>query len=466
MPLVGALRRAARGRRPPEPRREHAPRRRSRGSSEAGIATVAELAVADDSRSARPRIGAQTFERLRHQARLQVDQRDDRRARATSCSSPRTAAASRACPSPSQGDLFFDMEGDPFFEDGLEYLFGVTWIEDGEPRFRAFWGTTAPRRSARSRTSSTSSSSAAERYPDLHVYHYAPYEPTALKRLMGLHATREDEVDDLLRDEVLVDLYAVVRQGAADLAAELLDQEGRGLLHGRARDRGHRRRRLDHRVRGVPRRAATESLLEAIERYNEDDCRSTWLLREWLLERRAEAIATLRRRDPVARAARAVASRTRRRRRSSTRCATRCSPACPRSRTSATTTSSAAWLLAQLLDYHRREAKPAWWAYFERLEIDEEQLIELDTEALGGARPTPASRRGRCRRRRGRSIYTLQLPAAGAQDRPGRATSTRRPRRASTSSASTTATGIVEITRGDGAARRPAAARADPRQPY
>ncbi len=39
------------------------------------------------------------------------------------------------------------------------------------------------------------------RYPDMHVYHYAPYEPTALKRLMGLHATREDEVDHLLREE-------------------------------------------------------------------------------------------------------------------------------------------------------------------------------------------------------------------------------------------------------------------------
>src|SRR5207247_5160229 len=52
-----------------------------------------------------------------------------------------------------------------------------------------------------------------DRYPDLQVYHNAPYEPTALKRLMGLHATREDEVDHLLRNKVLVDLYAVVRQG-------------------------------------------------------------------------------------------------------------------------------------------------------------------------------------------------------------------------------------------------------------
>ncbi len=48
--------------------------------------------------------------------------------------------------------------------------------------------------------------------PDLHIYHYAPYEPTALKRLMGRYGTREDEVDDLLRRGVLVDLLRVVRQ--------------------------------------------------------------------------------------------------------------------------------------------------------------------------------------------------------------------------------------------------------------
>ena len=46
----------------------------------------------------------------------------------------------------------------------------------------------------------------------MHVYHYAFYEPAVLKRLMGQYGTREEEVDDLLRREVLVDLFAVVRQ--------------------------------------------------------------------------------------------------------------------------------------------------------------------------------------------------------------------------------------------------------------
>ena len=50
-------------------------------------------------------------------------------------------------------------------------------------------------------------------YPDLHIYHFAPYEPAALKRLMGRYATREEELDLLLRGKRFVDLFAVVRQG-------------------------------------------------------------------------------------------------------------------------------------------------------------------------------------------------------------------------------------------------------------
>ena len=50
------------------------------------------------------------------------------------------------------------------------------------------------------------------RQPDLHIYHYAHYEPTALKELMSKHGVRESELDDLLRQERFVDLYRVVRE--------------------------------------------------------------------------------------------------------------------------------------------------------------------------------------------------------------------------------------------------------------
>ena len=47
--------------------------------------------------------------------------------------------------------------------------------------------------------------------PGMHVYHYAPYEPAAFRRLMGRHATREAEIDRMLRAELFVDLHAVVK---------------------------------------------------------------------------------------------------------------------------------------------------------------------------------------------------------------------------------------------------------------
>ena len=45
---------------------------------------------------------------------------------------------------------------------------------------------------------------------------YAPYEPAALKRLMGRYATREEEIDRMLRAGLFVDLYQVVRHSRAD----------------------------------------------------------------------------------------------------------------------------------------------------------------------------------------------------------------------------------------------------------
>src|SRR5439155_5898188 len=103
---------------------------------------------------------------------------------------------------------------DPFFDPGrgLEYLFGILWVEDGEPRHRAFWAhdRASERRALQELVDFIHEQ--LRRDPDLHVYHYASYEPSALKRLMGEYGTREDEIDDLLRREVFVDLYAVVRQ--------------------------------------------------------------------------------------------------------------------------------------------------------------------------------------------------------------------------------------------------------------
>ena len=126
-----------------------------------------------------------------------------------------TRSRSALLPDPDKGDLFFDFEGDPLWtadgtEWGLEYLFGVLERRrhvpaavGARPPQRAPGARRLPRRWCASAASATRS---------MHIYHYAAYEKTALLRLAGRYGVGEDEVDDLLRNGVLVDLYPLVRK--------------------------------------------------------------------------------------------------------------------------------------------------------------------------------------------------------------------------------------------------------------
>ena len=69
------------------------------------------------------------------------------------------------------------------------------------------------------------------------------------------------------------------------------------------------------------------------------------------------------------------------------------------------------WLLAQLLDYHRREARPQWWEYFHHRELDEEELVD-DSDTIGGLELV-----GEPVEDKQSLVYTFTLPGAGAQDR-------------------------------------------------
>ena len=105
-------------------------------------------------------------------------------------------------PTPAPGDLFFDIEGDPYIGDkGLEYLFGVGWLADeGSEAFTPFWAHTRQQERAAFEALIDFFMGWLEAHPGSHIYHYASYEEQALKTLSMWHGTREDEVDQLLRD--------------------------------------------------------------------------------------------------------------------------------------------------------------------------------------------------------------------------------------------------------------------------
>lgn len=329
-------------------------------------------------------IGDPTLKRLELQAQLQVKQRETGAVTYQLLEPEGPDRGLARLPEPSAGDLFFDMEGDPLIEDGLEYLFGVAWDEAGEIRFRAFWGHDRDGEKRAFEEFIDLVMEKRRRYPEMHVYHYAAYEETALKRLMGMHATREDAVDELLRAGVLVDLYRIVRQGVA-VSQESYSIKKLEPLY------------MDHRDGAITDAGGSivayetwlethdQKILDDIEVYNRDDCVSTLKLRGWLDERRADAErdfgVTLR----LAERARPDDSNALPPEdENAALVAQLCADVPAEGRTDAR---QARWLLAQLLGYHRREKKSQWWEYFDRCDMSELELVE-DGHCIGGLEPS------------------------------------------------------------------------------
>ncbi len=337
-------------------------------------------------------IGDATLEALRHQAELQV--------LGAGCVPPLVEPLApeapvdgeggawpkrgwAALPEPSPGDLFFDMEGDPFaLEGGLEYLFGVIDVAGGKPAYHAFW---AHDRDGEKRAFEEFISFVMERlarFPDLHIYHYAPYEPVALKRLMGAHASCEREVDELLRGEVFVDLYAVVRQSVRiGTESYSLKQVEKLYMHrhaGEVNDGGSSIVAYEAFLE-----SRDQATLDGIQRYNQDDCRSTLRLRDWLEDRRIEVerdFGPIPRPEPQDGAPSEALSE--REAATAARLAA-LTAGVPDVRDQRTDEQQARWLLARLLDWHRRESKPEWWAYYNRLGLSDEELLD-DRECIAG----------------------------------------------------------------------------------
>jgi uncharacterized protein len=309
-------------------------------------------------------------------------------------------------PEPRPGDLFFDIEGDPFaLDDGVDYLFGI--LEpglvgpDGEPTFHAIWAVDdagevtpeAEKRAFEETIDLMMDRLAAD--PAIHIYHYAPYEPTAAGRLMGRHATREEEVDRLLRGDVFVDLYRTVKQG---LRASVESYSIKKLepLYGLTRDENLRDAGSSivafegwladvDTGSAAPRSPDTDETLQSILRYNRDDCVSNWRLRDWLEERRLELAARLGETLPRPATAEPAAPESLSAKLAHVaEVADRLCAGVPDEAVDRTPEEHARWLLAQLLSWHRREEKSFWWRFFYLMHdlTDEERIGER--EPIGG----------------------------------------------------------------------------------
>jgi len=354
---------------------------------EAGICRVSELAQAG---VRRPHgMGDEIFTKLRRQAALQIAGRAGTRPIHEVL--PRDPGLGfELLPAPAAGDVFFDMEGDPLYEPGrgLEYLFGC-WMPDDQPQYLAFWGRdrTAEKRAFEEFVDFITERR--RRYPAMHVYHYASYEKSALRRLAQQHCTRENEVDELLRGEVLVDLFAVVR-------GSLMISEERYGLKNLERFYDLQRETIvkkgDESIVRFERwlLERDEKILNDIESYNRDDCRSAHGLREWLLERRIEAMAKFGDDRPwrdakVPKEEKPDAEDLRRTDLERELLANVVLPQTEQEYREMAADRRSRYLLANLMAYHRREEKPAWWAYYDRCE-NVDRLFEFDRDSIAELR--------------------------------------------------------------------------------
>lgn len=387
-------------------------RRQRQDLKAAGIATRRGLASCTPPPEL-PRVGIESLVRVQQQAQLQVRSEDEGRVvyelLDPEVADDGTIVPNRGLcglPEPASGDLFFDIEGSRYYSDdgkefGLQYLFGIVDTAErdafGRPLYRAFW--------AFSRTDEKWAfekvidfiTERRRTHPGCHVYHYNHYEPTsmdhlselhetrteALGRLMGRYATREDEVDELFRQGAFVDLYKVIRQGVR-VGVESYSIKRLEPLCGYQREVD-----LDEATRNL---IAFEATLEGgdassssgnqavIAGYNEDDCRATLVLREWLEERRNELAERLG--EPLPRPAPPVET------------ASNDDPdvervkqelleGVPEEAEVRDPDQKAKALLADLLGWHRRENKPAWWRYFYVRTLSDAELLG-EPDAIAG----------------------------------------------------------------------------------
>lgn len=383
------------------------------------IETMADLAALPIPLEQRPSHGSkEACEKVREQARVQVQGRVEQRPVHELLLVADEMGFCRL-PEPTPRDVFVDIEGDPFAGSaGRQYLFGFVSAEEvGTPVYQKRWSLTADEERQSFEWIVDEIMRRWKEAPGMHVYHYGAYEPSQFKQLMGRYATRENEIDRMLRAKLLVDLHAILKQSAR-ASVEEYSLKKLEAFYGFQRNTPLSESRvamryIEHWLElewgGDP----PETVRKTMEGYNEDDCRSTSALRDWLETERNSLVqnGTVIPRPPIGEGAppeeledrlKAVAALVE-----------ELTHDVPADNGEQTREQHARWLLAQLLDWHRRESKATWWQYFKLADMDDEDLLD-ERQALSGLEFV-----NRTPRERGLPVDTYSFPSQDTNVKAG-----------------------------------------------
>ena len=378
----------------------------------AGLTTIDELAALPAGATI-PGLLPDPLAELRQQAQLQLTPHDAGGKPAWRLRPFLQGKGLQALPAADPGDIWFDMEGiqDAVVGKKLEYLFGACYRdqEEGAPHFKAWWAHCPQAEKKAFEGWVDWVEERRVRFPGLHIYHYASYEKTAMRRLAQQHSTREAVIDEWLRSELLADLLPIVTNaivlGEASYSikkVEALYMGGRTAGVTNAGDSVvaylHWQASGEPPLPGPAPEGSPQ--LQTIEDYNREDCESTVFLYDWLLQLHAanglpeptlllqnEALPE---RDPwplEALSAELIAELPEQ---------LQSDPAADAPKPllieqEQTGPRDLSWrvqrLLAQLLPFHHREDKVGWWAYFDRRQkaLVAPGELESDGEAITAA---------------------------------------------------------------------------------
>ncbi|MBF0105762.1 MAG: TM0106 family RecB-like putative nuclease [Deltaproteobacteria bacterium] len=290
-----------------------------------------------------------------------------------------------ALPPASLNDVILDLEGYPV--DGpFEYLFGVMQKnpETGKNEFTGHWA-----------LNPTEEKEAFEKVmdwlyerwtndPNMHVYHYASYEVTAFKRLAAKYATREKELDQMLKDGLFVDVYKIVKQGIR-IGAESYSIKAVEKIYMPART-GEVQSALGSVVmfqnwlESPDGQSVQDSQkLKEIESYNREDDESLSLCIDWLRGvMQAHGISYYPRPIDTDQNQQEISEYRQ-------KIETLKEGLLARAQQIAGKDAEAARvyeLLSQLIEFHWRESKSVFWAKYARAEMTDDELVQ-DTGSLG-----------------------------------------------------------------------------------
>lgn len=258
-------------------------------------------------------------------------------------------------PAPSEYDIFFDIEGDPFIDGGLEYLFGLQMGPKTTDEFIDIWSHNSEEEKTATHKTISILYDICLAHNDAHIYHYNAYEINALRKLSQKYEVLEDELDALLRANRFVDLYPIVGKNllTSEKGNSLKDLEVFFL-------KGKREHEVQSAASSVVMYEKWTQLrdpliLEEIRLYNEQDCRSLPLLRDWLIKEVFPASVQRKPSETIS--------------------------VVTEERDVDIPTNVEDVVLGSLVKYHKREAKPYWWSYFDCMTANDGDLI-LDSAIL------------------------------------------------------------------------------------